>query len=367
MSVVDVGRKLLGEIEEGALAEVFCLAREELLPCKKYYIGVEPIDDLLDLFTTPVTVHGSSSPGRGHQENAHPKPRAQGPPCIEIASATPDNGKTQLLYFIIARALLPPTYAGVPLQGQHAAVLYFDTCPNFSVNRLVTIMTTHITHLIPSIAPPDLETLLVTSLTHLHIFTPPSLPSLLLTLSSLSDYLRAPHPSHHRALHSLVLSSATAYHWADRHDTEMANIPSTTEHVSRKRVLSGYPALRAALSKASKDLHCPVIYTATDPRPKYGPPSRSLKAVVPRSWETFPDVRVLVQRRMVRSFPIGTCAEEAGKDAGQRGQAVHGAGFDIGANEHGIGEWSAEVREEVRRGKGRARMRVDGQGVWVDR
>ncbi|KAF2224067.1 hypothetical protein BDZ85DRAFT_260338 [Elsinoe ampelina] len=300
--------------------------------------------------------------------------------CLEVLSTSSGEGKSLLLYSVIARAILPPSTSGIPLQGQNRAVVYFDADGNFSIARFVKVVIAHVAACAGrtnKVISGDLETvvqdMIETSLQHLHVFLPQTIDSLISSIECLTEYLmdKSRHLSMHRSMHSIMLDSASAFYWTDRHETDLANVPDTFEEATQRRgvrAISAYPALRSALTRASRQLQCPVIYTATELQPKHlQTTNRSLPSSLPKSWHTFPDIRLLVQKRPVRPFPIATSAIEAARDANDRNSAVVNAPFDVVLNQEGKEGWNPEIRDQIARtSRGRFVMRISEDKVEFD-
>ncbi|KAF2493226.1 hypothetical protein BU16DRAFT_433758, partial [Lophium mytilinum] len=147
-----------------------------------------------------------------------PKP-AQKMPMIELISSGPGAGKTSLIYYIIAVAILPATYSSTPIGGQSSAVVVLDADNRFRVERLVEVMASYISSRLAAAGIPQqqktdgMRDLIHACLAHVHIFRLQSMRSLLATLKSLPEYLesRTAHRSAHRRLHSIFLDSASAF------------------------------------------------------------------------------------------------------------------------------------------------------------
>lgn len=224
-----------------------------------------------------------------------------------------------------------------------------------------------------AIGEAELSTLIEHALQHLHVLSPQSMSSLIRTVETLTAYLYddSRHYSMHRRIHSIMVDSATAFYWADRHDTEMANVPVTVEEAankSRPKTESGYSRLRAALHGLSQEVSCPIIYTSSN---LFSKPSPTQPYVVApslhKSWLSFPSVRLLIKRSEVRGLPAAINAEEAAREALDRNEAVSRGLFALVVNEYRAEEWSSEVKEEMgRTGNRRRVVRITAEGVGVD-
>lgn len=195
--------------------------------------------------------------------------------------------------------------------------------------------------------------------------------SLIRMIEGLSAYLYddGRHYSMHRRVHSIMVDSATAFYWADRNDTETANVPITVEDAAdntRPKVYSGYTRLRAGLQNLGQELSCAIIYTAGN---LFAKPTQdyAVESSLPKSWLSFPTVRLLIRREEVRGLPPAISAEEAVRDSKDRNEAVSRGLFAMVANEAHSEDWSTEVREEmVRSGNRRMVVRVTAEGVAVE-
>ncbi|KAF4550454.1 Hypothetical protein D9617_17g047220 [Elsinoe fawcettii] len=380
MTAEDVGRKLLAEVEESVLSEVFSEVRLKYASIPTSRIGIAAIDDLVNIFARPLPTEARSPSPLVQHYTTQSKRQAATPPCIELSSTTSGQGKSHLLYQLITRAILPASINGTPLHGQINAVLYFDTDGHFSITRLVQVMIDHIRSCITQSniaqerqpADEEIQTMVATALQHLHVFFPQSMMSLIQTIDCLMKYLKdnTRHPSMHRKIHSIMIDSVSAFYWSDRNDTDLANVPDTIEEATYRRgqkTTSAYPALRSSLTRMSRLLQCPIVYTSTDVQPKQlSSTTRSLPSSLPKLWHTFPDLRLLVQRRPVRGFPVATNADEAVRDAKERNAAAEDAPFEIVVNEDNREDWSREVRDEIARtGRSKLTLRISNQGVQI--
>ncbi|THX38421.1 hypothetical protein D6D08_10712, partial [Aureobasidium pullulans] len=205
------------------------------------------------------------------------------PPIIEITSPVPKSGKTELLYWIIAQLVLgdltdhdeqyhasaedstkddtreagsqetieqmetlenqtsndetdpeatvlqdeqsEPPKDPQPNPGPHpqqstqsTAIALLATSP-ISISHLGQITLHQIQQLHPSMTLTKAQELTHTALSHIHIFQPQSLQSLISTISTLPSYFLNPsNKSFDRKL-AIVLDSASAYFWEDKHST----------------------------------------------------------------------------------------------------------------------------------------------------
>lgn len=299
--VKTVGRKLLEEVECEPLSSLMQSLRE-LQPASRAVVTRFAIPEL-----------NARLPGG---LNANILEFVSPPPAHHPSAA----GKTSLLYLIIAQAILPTEISpAIPLRGgQQATVVLFDPLNHFRVPRLVQValhlLTTRlaaagiqIDHGIKS----NLKQALRRSLCHLHIFRPPSWPSLLATLRSLPAYLFDPnrHESLHRCVHSVILEDMDAF------------VPSIRNGASGLST-NGNP-LSAASSQLTTQayslttlLSCAMILTSCSVAPSVFRPA------LPTSWPHGSLVTRLALRRVepVRSAP-SIRTEPAESEGKQRGEA----------------------------------------------
>ncbi|KAF1808112.1 hypothetical protein P152DRAFT_477584 [Eremomyces bilateralis CBS 781.70] len=235
MSVEEFGRRVLGEVKETNLAELFAIALNQLPPSPPP--PPTPFHRLLSRIDHPKPPSGSSP-------SEHPSPAV-----ISLTSLTPESGKSHLIYHLFTHALLPSTFNGIPLHGAHSTAVLLDTEGSFSAIRLAQVMTHYIktcAQYTPPSQPPsqgpslpstptnnhptptnlptehELDSLILSSIHHLHIFRPQSFPSLLATVRELPTYLanRSNHDSAGRELWGVVLDSADAFAWEVRAELE---------------------------------------------------------------------------------------------------------------------------------------------------
>lgn len=241
--------------------------------------------------------------GRGEESQA----RKESNPVVEIASTASAAGKSQLLYYLTALAVLPETYG-----GRDAAVVYIDTDGRFDADRLRAVargivhqrLQTNITT-----ACIDVEDLLISSLQHVHVFRPPSSASLLATLQTLHIYLLdiPRHSSSAKPLHAILLDSATAFLWQDKLRDQIARVEEIGRpHVeieqerreNRVFVLGGfYTELVAELKRLQGCFECAVVYTVTA-WVKTGAGADGavgFRSSLPPPWGLFPGLRVVVR------------------------------------------------------------------------
>ncbi|PLB34779.1 putative Rad51 family DNA repair protein [Aspergillus candidus] len=385
------GENLLKEIHEEGLDEIFCGLRSLLGPSPR--LGADALDNLVGVFTPvgPVPVVERTLPvSQDEQEDVQAEvlSKKRYDPVVEISSVSSAAGKSQLLYYLTAMAVLPSTFNGIRLDGCTAAVVYIDTDGRFDAERLRSIARGIVEQKTrqPDYAtnPPNhtgMETMLATALQHVHVFRPQSSCSLLATLRTLDTYL-LDLPRHHsapRPLHAIFLDSASAFFWPDRLRDEIARIEDIGRpyaEIERERrlqlsfhIADLYAALVAELRRLQRRFGCTVVYTTTvhttgrpsasipasGPFDLYNPVEErsrsrvhapSLRPLLP-GWGAFPTLRLVVGREAVRAFPSGTTVHGARRVADARQDAVRRGQFRARVNAWGEEEWPQRLVEQI--------------------
>jgi RecA/RadA recombinase len=316
-------------------------------------------------------------------------PRHKRPsPVVEISSSLSGAGKTQLLYYMTARAILPRNYGGISIGGLEAAMVWMDADDRFDVYRLKCVARELLRQARESadedildkdtefFSDAQLAELLTSSIQHVHVFRPQSSTALLATLCTLDKYLYdlSRHHSASRPLHMLVIDSVTAYLWQDKLRDELARteeIGRSRAEIDQQRALKQTFHLSDLYAEIVNDLKrlqgrfgCAVIYTTTvsSGRPstsntgQSGPPgpydrlpskTPSLRPALPAPWGTFPILRLVVHRDAVRPFPPAMSAHDARRDASMRQSVVRQGKFSAWVNAWGREEWPRRVIDGV--------------------
>ncbi|PGH08782.1 hypothetical protein AJ79_05881 [Helicocarpus griseus UAMH5409] len=411
------GERLLGEVKEENLAELLRTlhALHAPSPADPQYspLGIKPLDDILRVYHLPQTATSIYTPPQ---------------PVLEITSPSSADGKTHLLYHITALAVLPRTYRNIHLAGRGSAIVFLDADGRFDALRLREIAGGIVHERAReqgiSLAADrnrgvgrgddgydgneveeniDVNTMLRTALSHVHVFRPQSSVSLLAALHSLESYLlgeNVGHASHCRPLHAILLDSASAFYWQDRREVEILSIPGVREEREREReplasndkegdsaanitTASQLPhKIIAALRALQRTFSCPLVFTTwglqraparshyshattTTATQLYVPNRPSFRPHLPRPWPSFPTCRIVVQRDSVRPFaPLLGLQEVKEREAGWRQQVV-ARGMVVGWI-----DWMMSAgggREEGRMGERVFGFSLKKGGVeWVD-
>ncbi|KAJ5692757.1 hypothetical protein N7462_002180 [Penicillium macrosclerotiorum] len=312
-------------------------------------------------------------------------------PVIEISSSLSGAGKSQLLYYLTARAILPQYYGNVHVSGRESAVVWIDTDDRFNADRLRSVAhgilkpdreSSDDDNTEPSdvdsteLSEEDIGMILASSLQHVHVFRPQSSSALLATLYGLDSYLYdlKRHFSASRPLHMIAIDSATAFLWQDKLRDEVARTedigrPRAEVDEERERKQSFYFSdIYAELVNELKRLQslfgCSVVYTTTvsggrpsamdtgasGPLDSYdrGPSQKpSLRPALPAPWGAFPVLRIVVHRDTVRPFPPAISAHDSRKDAPSRQKIVRQGKFSAWVNSWGREEWPRRVVDGI--------------------
>lgn len=326
-------------------------------------------------------------------------------PVVEISSSLSGAGKTQLLYYLVARAILPRRFGDISIEGQDAAVVFIDTDDRFDAGRLRTIAR-DIVQMAPQVSDPevdqevsrksqvDIDSMLLSALNHVHVFRPESSSALLATLESLDKYLYdiSRHYSASRPLNMIAIDSVTAFIWLDRLRDEIARteeIGRSQAEIERDRQLKQsfhvsdiYSELVKQLKRLQNRFGSTVVFTSTipDTRPSKakaehgGPPgpfdqpssrTPALRPALPAPWGTYAILRLVVQRDTVRTFPVSMSAHDARKEASMRQSVVQQGKFSAWVNAWGREEWPRLVLDTISYTGGSFAFYVKESGVEI--
>lgn len=287
------------------------------------YLGVKSLDDALRVFTS----------------------ESRKEPVVEIASTASAAGKSQLLYYLAATAVLPETCG-----GRSAAVVYIDADGRFDAHRLRTV-TMGIAQTETAV---ETATTVEDSLQHVHVFQPSSSGCLLATLQTLQDYLldMKRHVSSARPLHAILLDSATAFLWQDKLRDQIARVeeiglPASEIEQDRRENRSFvlgtlYAELVSELKRLQGEFGCAVVYTATVWTRGLEGDAVGFRSSLPSPWGLFPALRVVVRAtgRGVFEAGVNTWGREDWPrrvvEGLQRTTTHRGGAFSFHANVDGV-------------------------------
>ncbi|KAL4748622.1 hypothetical protein BDW72DRAFT_150078 [Aspergillus terricola var. indicus] len=417
------GERLLQEVHEEGLDELLhdlkVLHREHSGSTKASF-GVPPIDEVLELFGPPsqpqhdlpktrediIVGPDSDTPAAENHEPAHlevpvhPAFLSRPYTVLELSSTCSAAGKSQVLYYLAALAVLPSKFNRKSLNGFNSAVVFIDTDGRFDAERLRTVARGIVLDKLGNTVNSDtekhgaVEAMIFASLQHIHVFRPQSSLALLATLQSLDAYLLdlSRHASSKRALQAIIIDSATAFLWQDKLQDEIArteNIGRSVAEIERKRLqrenfyLSDiYADLVASLKRLQSTYDCNVIYTATFfggrstekpsmPYGSYNPldtalQTPSFRSPLPSPWGLFPTLRLVLQRKVLRPFPPGVTVRGAERDAPMRQEVIMRGEFLGSVNGWGREDWPRRRLEELKRRGAQFTLNVGRNGVTLN-
>ncbi|KAI7201182.1 hypothetical protein KC316_g1308 [Hortaea werneckii] len=356
----DLGKSLLAEVEDVGLDELLSTLRkqDDTIPT---YFGLSQLDRSIRTIAAskPAVAKGSSSQ-----------------PVVELTSTASGGGKTHILYCLTAIAVCPRSSG-----GREACAIILDTDGTFSADRLAQQIGKHLTTNCTTSNPEghpdtDLDDAIFSCLKHVHLFRPQSLASTIRTLEDLPTHLFNPtnHHSFDRTVGFIALDSASTFYWPNRSAEEEAALHALTEPQTPHQPISSKPPnyhnLTTALQTATQTFSCPAIFTTwhlgpTSQTPNQGPGTRSLRPVLPLALTSQFSLllRLIVQRKPVRKFPVGMSIEEAVREAEDRQRAVEEGRFECFVNEWGLDERT--LQRLSRSGTG-FWFRIGGDGVDID-
>ncbi|KAL8889805.1 MAG: hypothetical protein Q9192_005961, partial [Flavoplaca navasiana] len=330
MSAEALGANLLREVKVEGLDELLRTLRFNNLPQEhQTYTNVPAIDKILNIFTS----------AQNHPNNQHQSP------VLELVGSSPCSGKTQLLYHIITRLLLPLSYNNIPLAGKNTAIILLDLRSNFSLLRLRDVISNYIRSCLPQDVPPlekeSIIALIHDLLHHLHVFRPQSSASFLSTLQSVEKYvldLQA-HISANRTVGAVVISGIDAFIHQDRledvdggHQHSPNN--STKNPLSIPHSHQRFRDIIAQLRNIQHIFSTPVIATSlafaslSYHHLSNGQQVPILPSHLPPPWRNFVTVRLICGRERVRKFQYGVSVLEVqGREAAMRQEAVEKGNF----------------------------------------
>ncbi|KAH0374002.1 hypothetical protein KCU65_g419, partial [Aureobasidium melanogenum] len=254
-----------------------------------------------------------------------------------------------------------------PLNGSNKttpkAIALLSTTP-VNIPRLSQILLRHLLTSSPNLSLSEAQAKVSTALSHIHIYQPSSLPSLIATLSSLPGYFLSPsNTSKERRSGGIVVNTPSDYFWEDK--VAATSSASTT---------GKFPALTTTLNRVAMALQTPVFYTTshfsgppasstTSTNPSPLPATLSLPPALPPPFASLPSLRLMISKPSVQGFNKEIDAETALRQKEARDTAVREARFRVSVN-----QWGREGRVGQRNGDRRDRgfeISIDGSGVRV--
>lgn len=228
------------------------------------------------------------------------------------------------------------------------AVALLSTSP-VNISRLTQILLQHLLTTTPNLCLTDARPIISTALSHIHIYQPTSLSSLVATLSSLPCYfLSATNNSKDRRLGGIAICTPSSYLWQDK---LASSTSATSASVSTK---TKFPALATTLKRVSIQLQTPVLYTTShfsSHRNDDDDDPGTFQPALPSPFPVLPGLRLVVSRIGVKGFEKEIGAETAARQSRARETAVASKGFRVQINrwgdqgrQAGIGDTGFEVK-----------------------
>lgn len=275
-------------------------------------------------------------------------------------------------------SVLPAVFNGHKLDGRGGAVVLLDTDGRVDVQRLYTIIEGVVRHALDGgdmssteATDETIAALIRESMQHIHIFRPHTSSSLLSTLQSLSTYLlnHLRPAGQSRALHGIFIDSLSAFYWADRLRDEIARtseigLPAIDIQQAREQRTSFYLSvlyaeIAAELRRLQGLFGCGIVYTTWGITPRSSssssssflafeggggggvhPSTPTFKPHLPAPWNsTFPDLRLVVQRDHVRTYPGSATVRDWERDAPMRQSVVRKGKFSAWVDTSSITAW----------------------------
>lgn len=230
------------------------------------------------------------------------------------------------------------------------AVALLSTSP-VNISRLSQLLLQHLQTTTPNLSLTEAQPIISTALSHIHIYQPTSLPSLLATLSSLPSYFLSPsNISRDRRLGAIVISTPSSYFWEDKLKSTSTSATSTK---------GKFPALAAVLKRVSTQLSTPIIYTTSHFSSISSDPL-ALQPALPSPFAAVPTLRLVISRNKVQGFKKEIDAETAVKQTKARDIAVASAGFRVHVNRWGNEGWN---ERNERQGDTGFAVKIDERGI----
>ncbi|KAH0327552.1 hypothetical protein KCU71_g1448, partial [Aureobasidium melanogenum] len=238
------------------------------------------------------------------------------------------------------------------------AVALLSTSP-INVPRLSQILLHHLLTLRPTLSPTEAQPLIITALSHIHIYQPTSISSLLATVSSLPSYFfSTSNTSKDRRLGGIFISTPSAYFWEDK--VQVVTSAATSASASASKT-GKFAALAMVLRRVGAVLQTPVFYTTSH----LSASSASSSSTDPVTWalppalaspfSTLPTLRLIISRGAIKGFSKEVDAETAFRQREARATATRNSNFRVRVNQWG---------NELQRNTG-FEVKIDASGVRI--
>ncbi|KAI5477334.1 rad51 family DNA repair protein [Pseudohyphozyma bogoriensis] len=212
---------------------------------------------------------------------------------IEI-SGVASSGKTQLLYFLAMTALLPERWevelGGVVVDayigGKGKSVVWMDATQRFDINRLTSLLQTHLTAQVNAVrsedvlapAPSTILEQVQLCLENLHVFTPSSTSQLAISVLRLPEYFTNLENDHSPEIGYLIIDGMSEFTSSDQlarekakddkgkgraedQSTSSTSTPTTAAHTNSPSTSPPLHLLLAAIARVRTTLSPVTVYT----------------------------------------------------------------------------------------------------------
>lgn len=237
------------------------------------------------------------------------------------------------------------------------AVALLSTSP-INIPRLSQILLHHLLTLCPTLSPTEAQPLIITALSHIHIYQPTSTSSLLATISSLPSYFfSTSNTSKDRRLGGIFISTPSAYFWEDK--VQVVTSAATSASASASKT-GKFAALAMVLRRVGALLQTPVFYTtshlsASSASSSTDPVTWALPPALPSPFSTLPTLRLIISRGAIKGFSKEVDAETAFRQTEARATATRNSSFGVRVNQWG---------NELQRNTG-FEVKIDASGVRI--
>jgi len=229
------------------------------------------------------------------------------------------------------------------------------TTSPINISRLSQILLHHLPSSSPHLPLSTAQSLIHSALSHIHIFQPTSLSSLIATASSLPTYFLDPkNGSAERRVGAIIIDSPFDYFWADK---------VTLQGQQGQQTQGKYPALASTLKRISTTLCSPIIFsTAHLSATSATSATQALRPQLPSPFPTLPSLRLIISRTAIQGFTKETDAETAVKHKESRDKVVVDASFIIRIN-----KWANEAQRDNSGDRDTAgfEVKIDSKGITV--
>ncbi|KZF18938.1 hypothetical protein L228DRAFT_271572 [Xylona heveae TC161] len=379
MTAKALGKSLLSEVEEDGLDDLLHLVSGKAFPPTNIpsCFNIPELDNLLRISQlaalaaekAPQAQYASPQAKVGDAISR----RSLNPLVLEISDTAPCSGKTHFLYYLTAISLLPVNFQGLFINGKDGIVVVLDTDRQFSVRRLSQVMH-HYVHQRLSASDVqaqqtchlDIDSMVKSSLSHLHLFRPQSSASLLATVGSLPNYLfdLTAHFSSGKALQTVLLDSVSAFYWQDRMRVERtAEVEKQNESTAKS-----FRNLMDGLYSLQQQFRCIIVATNWGLIPNYSK-SRPLTfhPHLPHIWNRFCNLRLIVSRPRAERLMPTMSAEEA-RQLGHSTTDQKNIMFIVRIDTSDRDPTKGKIAELLRQNRisDSFRFWVNEEGVWID-